>query len=112
MGLKQVIVIRDDLDLPRGKLAAQVAHAAVEASHRSEATEAWRDAGQKKIVVKALDLTELQSIKEAADANDLATALITDAGKTIIAPGTITCLGIGPADEAKIDKVTGGLSLV
>lgn len=112
MAYKQVIVVRSDLNLPIGKLAAQVAHAAVQAALRSDHTRKWQDEGQKKVVVNATSLDELHDIKHAADANGLPTALITDAGKTIIAPGTTTCLGIGPDEEAKIDKVTGGLPLL
>ena len=40
------------------------------------------------------------------------TALITDAGHTVVEPGTITCLGIGPDEEGKIDAVTGELPLL
>ena len=42
----------------------------------------------------------------------LTTALITDAGKTVVAPGTRTCLGIGPDEEEKLNSITGKLSLL
>ena len=42
----------------------------------------------------------------------LKTALIKDAGHTVVEPGTITCLGIGPDKEYKIDKITGKLKMV
>jgi PTH2 family peptidyl-tRNA hydrolase len=41
----------------------------------------------------------------------LSTTIITDAGKTVIAPGTVTCCGIGPAEEAMIDTITGKLPM-
>ena len=44
--------------------------------------------------------------------NDLTASLITDAGRTVVAPGTKTCAGIGPDDEELIDKITGSLSLL
>ena len=54
------------------------------------------------------------SISFLQDAKDLGlkTALITDAGRTCIAPGTKTCVGIGPDDEDKIDSLTGNLKMV
>ena len=54
MEYKQVIIMRQDLNLPKGKMAAQAAHAAVEAAHKSdkEKVKHWRDAGQKKVVLK------------------------------------------------------------
>ena len=114
MELKQVIIIRQDLKLPKGKAAAQAAHGAVEAVLRSEKTKIkmWREQGQKKITLKVLDLKELHKINEDAKELGLTTAIITDAGKTVIAPGTITVLTIGPDDEEKIDKVTGELKML
>ena len=40
------------------------------------------------------------------------TAVIEDAGKTVVAPGTVTCLGIGPHEEKEIEKITGKLKMV
>ena len=40
------------------------------------------------------------------------TTLITDAGHTVVAPGTRTCLGIGPADDATLDRLFGDLKLL
>ena len=112
--LKQVIVVRADLQLPKGKLAAQVAHAAVEAAWRSEKSlmKDWRDAGMKKVALKVADIKELYAIEQQAKQAGLITAIITDAGKTVVEPGTVTCVGIGPDDEEKIDKVTGKLQML
>ena len=54
MEFKQVILVRQDLKLPKGKMAAQCAHASVEAVFNSDKSkvDAWRDQGQKKIVLK------------------------------------------------------------
>ncbi len=111
---KQVILVRQDLNLPKGKLAAQVAHAAVEAVLRSnkEVVKTWRAEGMKKIVLKVKDLKELKKYMQFAKDADLVTALITDAGKTVVAPGTETCCAIGPAEEEDIDVVTGELKMV
>lgn len=109
--LKQVIVVRSDLKMSKGKAAAQVAHAAVEAAFKSnkKLISNWRSKGAKKITLKVESLEELLNIKEKAEEADLDTALITDAGHTELAPNTTTCLGIGPDAENKIDKVTGDL---
>ncbi|MBW2967838.1 peptidyl-tRNA hydrolase Pth2 [Candidatus Woesearchaeota archaeon] len=114
MEMKLVILARQDLKLPKGKLAAQVAHAATEAVLKSGRTKVgpWRDQGQKKVVLKVADEKELLRYQQLAKAEGLIAALITDAGKTVIAPGTKTCVGIGPDDEEKIDKVTGKLPMM
>ena len=112
--MKQVILVRHDLDLPKGKLAAQVAHASLEAALRSEKkiVKRWRDFGMKKVVLKVENLDELKKCRDHAQRIGLVAAMITDAGLTTVEPGTITCLGIGPDDEEKIDKVTGHLKMV
>jgi peptidyl-tRNA hydrolase, PTH2 family len=114
MSLKQVILIRNDLKLPKGKLAGQAAHAAVEAVLRSEKdiVKAWRVYGQAKIVLKVNSKEELYKYNMLAKDAALVTAVITDAGKTVIEPGTVTCLAIGPDEEDKIDSITSDLKLV
>ena len=114
MPCKQVILVRQDLKLTKGKMAAQVAHAAVECVLKTARTkvDAWRDEGMKKIVLKVNDLAELEKYLQSAQKNGLTTALITDAGMTHLEPGTTTCMGIGPDEEKKIDAITGKLKLV
>ncbi len=114
--LKVAIVARKDLKLSAGKLAAQVAHAAVTCAVKSQRYarrefDEWYGEGQKKVVLKAARLDDLFSLKEAAERAGLTTALIQDAGHTELPPGTITVLGIGPADESLIDRISGHLQL-
>ncbi len=112
--MKQVILVRQDLKLPKGKLAVQVAHASVNAlvkSHKDDIKK-WQSQGQKKVVLKVSDQDELFSYKTKAEDIGLIVALVTDAGKTVLEPGTITCLGIGPDKEERIDKITGKLKMV
>lgn len=112
--MKQVILIRQDLKLPKGKAVAQGAHAAVEAAHKADKEDykAWRSEGMAKIAVKVADQKELYKyIQQAKDAG-LSTAVITDAGKTTVAPGTVTCGAIGPGDEEEIDRITSELKLL
>ena len=112
--LKQVILARADLKLPKGKLAAQCAHASVEAVLNSDKAlvKEWRDFGQKKVVLKVDDEKELITFFQKAKDMGFAASLITDAGKTVVAPGTRTCAAIGPDDEEEIDKLTGKLKMM
>ena len=114
MEYKQVILLRKDLKLPLGKACSQCAHASVEAVLNSDKKKvsAWRRQGAKKVVLKVKDDKELIEFIGLARHMRLKTALITDAGKTVIAPGTKTCLGIGPDDEQQIDAVTGKLKII
>lgn len=116
---KLVILVRQDLKLPKGKMSAQCAHAAVEAvlkalsrTDKKDIVKKWRNKGQKKIILKVADQKELLKYLQQAKDAGLNTALITDAGKTIIAPGTKTCLAIGPDLEKKIDEITGKLPIM
>ena len=90
--MKQLILIRQDLKLPKGKLAGQAAHASVEAVLRSDKVKVkeWRLTGSAKIVVKVADEKELLKYNQTAKDYGFTTALITDAGRTVIAPGTTT----------------------
>jgi len=114
---KQVIVFRSDLKLSKGKIAAQAGHAAVSAAQEAHNRhrgwwDAWFFEGQRKVAVKVKDEKELLELEEAANDLGLPNALIVDRGLTEIPPGTVTCLGIGPAPAAKVDRVTGKLSLL
>lgn len=111
---KQVIVVRTDLKMKPGKIAAQVAHASVSVLDKADKKiiELWKKEGQKKIVVKAGSLEELAEIKEACEKLKLPVAIIKDAGMTQIKPGTTTALAIGPEKEDKIDKVTGKMKIL
>jgi PTH2 family peptidyl-tRNA hydrolase len=119
-GYKQVIVVRTDIKMSTGKLAAQVAHASVTCvinMIRKEGkfkkwVEEWEKEGQKKIVLQVLSLNELLSIYEKALNKGLPSCLIRDAGLTELEPGTITCVGIGPAPEELVDEITGQLKLL
>jgi len=110
--LKQVMAIRTDLDMGKGKIAAQVAHAAVQAADKSRWKGEWLSSGGRKSVVKVGGEKELMEIFMQARGAGLPTALIEDAGHTQIPPGTKTCVGIGPAPEKELDRITGRLKLL
>jgi peptidyl-tRNA hydrolase, PTH2 family len=116
MEYKQVIVIRSDLKLSKGKLAAQVAHASLGTYRNAlqthkKAVEEWENSGEKKVVLKVEGLAELHEIKKKAGQFGLPLCLISDAGRTELPAGTTTALGIGPAKESEIDKITGHLKM-
>lgn len=114
MPLKQVIIVRDDLKLSRGKLAVQVAHAAIIGYLRSDPAvrRRWLEEGQKKVVLKVSNLGELMDTVVNAEKKKLVTGIVRDAGLTEIPPGTVTAAVIGPDEEKKIDSITGSLPLL
>ncbi len=114
---KQVIALRSDLKMGRGKIAAQAGHAAVSAAEEARKRfqkwwKTWLDEGQCKIAVKVKSEDELLTLEEEAKENGLPYALISDRGLTQLEPGTITCLAIGPAPSREVDKITGKLPLL
>ena len=114
---KMVIVVRDDLKLSSGKLAVQVAHAAVECSFTSKRKKPkwfkmWKEQGAKKVVVRVDSLEDLYRLKDEAKGLGLIAEIIKDAGLTEVPPGTETVLGIGPGPSNIIDKITGNLPLL
>lgn len=119
MAAKLSLVVRTDLGMGRGKLAAQVAHAAVTAVLAAQLTAdgradlaGWLAGGQPKVVLRVGSGAELGELAATAKAAGLPAQVITDAGRTQLAPGTATCCAIGPADAARVDAVTGGLALL
>ena len=115
--MKQVIVIRKDLNLKPGKLSTQVSHASVSSALICKEKKhiwfkEWLALGQKKVVLEAKNLAELNELHKKAISLKLPCVLIKDAGLTEVPPGTVTALGIGPAPEEIINKVTGSLPLV
>jgi PTH2 family peptidyl-tRNA hydrolase len=114
---KQVIAVRTDLGMSRGKMAVQVAHGSLSASENARVAQqdiwhAWYREGQKKVAVKVSSEEELLELRRQAINHRLPHALIRDAGMTELPPGTITVLGIGPAKSEIMDKVTGDLKLL
>jgi peptidyl-tRNA hydrolase, PTH2 family len=114
MEYKQVILVRSDLKLPKGKLAAQSAHASVDCVLKAdkEIVKKWRSQGMKKIALKVEDEKELYKYIQQAKDKGFVTSIITDAGKTVVAPGTVTCGAIGPNEETDIDTIIKDLKLL
>ncbi len=114
---KQAIVVRTDLKMSMGKIAAQAGHAAVSAAEEARKNfsgwwKAWIKEGQCKIAVRAESEQELLELQRKAKELKLPSALIVDRGLTELPPDTITCLGIGPAPSSQVDGITGKLHLL
>ena len=117
MDFKQVIIVRRDLNMGTGKIAAQVAHAAVMGAEKVKASRrewfnSWFGAGQAKVVVKVKSIEALMDVRLRAEKLNLPVVQVHDSGLTQIPSGTITCVGIGPAPSELIDKVTFELKLL
>lgn len=114
---KVVILMRNDLKMSKGKIAAQAGHAAVGCALAAQKRDkknfdAWMSGGQAKIVLKVDSERQLFEYKAVAEAQGLTVVTICDAGRTEIAPGSYTCIGIGPAPNSDIDKITGDLKML
>lgn len=115
MAVKLAVVVRSDLGMGRGKIAAQVAHAAVAAVLTSLGRDdfaGWLRDGQPKVVLKVTGAGQLADVVQQARAAGLPVELVNDAGRTQVSPGTLTCCAIGPAESQRIDAVTAGLPLL
>lgn len=129
--IKQVIVVRKDLNMRKGKIAAQGAHASLAIffnlmkQHQNSKPEVghfeldvtnpfmldWMTGHFTKICVYVNSEQELLDLHQKSLAAGLPCALIKDAGFTEFNEPTYTTLGIGPDDPDKIDLITGKLPL-
>lgn len=101
----------------KGKLAVQVAHAALSSAERTRRSrkdwfDAWYSENQAKICVKVDGESDLRRLKGRLDEAGIPNALIEDAGLTQLEPGTTTALGIGPLPSEIADRYTGDLKLL
>lgn len=125
---KQVIVIRKDLEMRKGKFVSQGCHASgaflidyllnyeeLYADNMFAITNliAWYKGGQTKITVYVKSEQELIELNSQAQDAGILSKLITDAGRTEFKGiPTLTALAIGPDDVDKVDKITGHLPLL
>jgi len=113
--IKQVLVLRKDLNMRKGKMVAQGAHAAIGALAKAkvEDIKKWEEDGCTKICVSVPDEIALLQLKLDAWVAGLPIYLVQDAGRTEFnGVATYTALGIGPASAELIDALTGKLSLL
>ncbi|CAL1685530.1 unnamed protein product [Lasius platythorax] len=112
---KLILVIRTDLKMGKGKVAAQCSHAAVAAYKAArkhpKILKAWEESGQAKITLKVDSEAALVEIAKQAKAVGLLSNIVQDAGHTQIPAGSKTVCGVGPGPANLIDQVTGHLKL-
>lgn len=112
---KLVIVVREDLGLSPGKLAAQSCHAALgayrEGLNDPHTLAVWEEQGEPTIVLSCPSLGDLEQLQTNAEMAGLPVSRVKDAGRTEVEPGTVTVIAIGPAPVSRIDPVTGCLPL-
>ncbi|KXT06476.1 hypothetical protein AC578_6038 [Pseudocercospora eumusae] len=116
---KLVLLVRSDLGMTKGKIAAQCAHATLacyksflHANPNHHILKQWESQGQAKVALKIDSEDELLTLQAQAVSLGLCAKVIHDAGRTQIPSGSATVLGIGPAPKSKIDQVTGHLKLL
>ncbi|KAJ2724144.1 hypothetical protein GGI07_002179 [Coemansia sp. Benny D115] len=113
---KLVLIIRTDLGMSKGKVAAQCSHATLGCYKRAvkqapSMLKAWEYSGQAKVTLKCSSEEELVELQKKAHSVGLVAQSICDAGRTQIAAGSRTVLGIGPGPASLIDSVSGHLKL-
>lgn len=132
MNTKQVIIVRKDLKMKPGKLAAQVAHASIGAvlerfdsnfdvEHSAYNLSVqlqdfdpllhWLQESFTKVILKVNSEEELLAIYEVVKTHGLPCTLIKDDGRTVFQEPTFTCVGVGPARVERIDELVEHLKL-
>lgn len=112
--MKQVILVRSDLKLGKGKVAATVAHASVAAFLKANyySRKKWLKEGMKKVVLKVKNEKELLGFHKKFLKKGMPCELISDKGLTQVPPGTLIALGVGPMNDKKLDAFTKKLKLL
>lgn len=107
--IKQVIAIRKDLNMRKGKMVVQGAHAAIQSALLADKLtyKSWEACGTKKICIGVDSEAELIELYQMAKDEGMPCALIRDAGLTEFKEPTLTAIAIGPYDSREIDLITG-----
>lgn len=114
---KMVLLVRTDLKMGKGKIAAQCCHAAIGAYKLAilnvpNSIKIWEQSGTTKIALTVPDLETFFNLEKLAKESGLITYSVIDAGRTQIAAGSHTVLAIGPGPASLIDTITGHLKLL
>lgn len=111
---KLVVLVRSDLQMTVGKIASQVAHAALGAANTADSgiRSDWDEGGEAIIVLSVSSYEEMAQLESSARSVHLNTYIVRDAGRTQVDPGSATVCGIGPDEVSKIDQITRHLRLL
>ena len=114
---KMILCVNMSLKMEKGKIAAQCGHATLACYRKSlrmcpSSVKWWESFGQAKIALKIEGEKEMQELQAKAQALGLVTYIVEDAGRTQIAAGSRTVLGIGPAPVKVIDSIASHLKLL
>ena len=113
----QAIVVRKDIEIPKGKLAVQVAHASVGLLVKNASIDTYNDIiewfieGQRKIVFKCENLDKIFEIAKNASEYDIPQYIVKDMACTVFENPTVTCIGLGPCTIEKMNLITKDLKL-
>jgi len=115
--VKMILIVNNGLKMGKGKIAAQVGHASVQATLNAGqksplVLDAWLSSGQKKVCLKGDDADHLLALEKLAIEEGLLTSKVHDAGHTQIPSGSLTVLAIGPCQDELVEKITGTLKLL
>lgn len=114
--MKQIIVMRNDLGMRKGKMIAQGAHASLGATLKNldhPCVKEWIAGPFTKIAVRVDSEQELLDVLDKANAANLITQKIVDAGNTEFhGVPTLTCIAVGPASDEDLKPITGHLKLL
>ncbi len=112
--MKQAMIVRTDLKMGKGKIAAQCCHGAIGAYKKSpqDKIRKWENEAYAKVVLKVKTKEELLELKGLADQKGISSYLVVDAGRTQIPTSSVTVLALGPDEDKIIDEVTGDLKLL
>nr|ODN92586.1 peptidyl-tRNA hydrolase [Cryptococcus depauperatus CBS 7841] len=127
-GIKLVLVVNDELKMTKGKIAAQAGHATLACAmtlkdanpkvrlSASQIVQSLADArvssGQPKIALQGASTEELETLAAQARSINLCARIIRDAGRTQVASGSKTIVGIGPGPAKLVNTITGKLKLL
>ena len=135
--IKQVIIWRDDLKAPKGKVAAQVAHASmlflvrgasfgynrdvfkriisneVYSDKKVEMIQKWLENGMTKVCLKIDTEESMKALYDKATKMGVISNFVVDEGRTVFnGVHTLTCLALGPEISSVLDTITGDLKLL
>lgn len=114
---KLILVVRTDLGMTKGKIAAQCSHATLACYKSLNKTQPvllqqWEKYGQAKVAVQVSSEADLEDLQAKAMSLGICAQVVHDAGRTQIKAGSATVLGVGPAPKSVVDQVTSHLKLL